>query len=72
MTVLAYFATKKLWPVDYRIGRMAYYLVWGMALWGISLLVRPYVEDQLWLIVITNTAILAAGLSVLYKLRESG
>lgn len=67
MTVLAYFLSRKLWPVDYAIGRMLYYLCWALGLWGISLLIRPFLGEQLWTIIAVNTSILLLGLGVLYK-----
>jgi O-antigen/teichoic acid export membrane protein len=67
MTVTGYWLTRKLWPVDYKLGRMAYYLLVALGGWGLTLLVAPLLPDQMIYRLIINSFILLAILGILYK-----
>lgn len=67
MTVLAYWVSKKIWPVDYPITRMLYYLAVAIVMWLASVWVRPFLQGSIVLILLSNTFILLLGLGLFYK-----
>ncbi|WP_367391933.1 lipopolysaccharide biosynthesis protein [Lewinella sp. LCG006] len=67
MTVAGYWLTRKLWPVDYKLGRMVYYLLMALGGWGLTLLAAELVPDQMAYRLIANSIILFLLLGILYK-----
>lgn len=67
MTVTGYWLTRKLWPVDYKLGRMAFYLLVALGGWGLTLLIVPLLPDLMVYRLIANSFILLVILVVLYK-----
>jgi O-antigen/teichoic acid export membrane protein len=67
MTVMGYWLTRKLWPVDYKLGRMAYYLLVALGGWGLTLLIASLLPDLMVYRLIANSFILLFILLVLYK-----
>ena len=66
MSVAGYWLTRKLWPVDYRLDKMAYYLLTVLIAWGLSLAVGQYLALSTVVNLLVNTVILAAVLGVWY------
>lgn len=67
MAVGGYLLTRKLWPVDYNLPRMAYYLLLALGTWGLSLLVQPYLPEGLAYEIVINSGLLLLMLGILYK-----
>ena len=67
MTVTGYWLTRKLWPVDYKLGRMVFYLLVSLGGWGLTLLIVPLLPDLMVYRLIANSFILLVILVVLYK-----
>ena len=67
MTVAGYWLTRKLWPVDYKLGRMVFYLLVAIGGWGLTLLIAPLLPDLMIYRLIANSLILLAILLVLYR-----
>lgn len=67
MTIAGYLLTRRLWPVNYQLGRMAYYLLLALAGWGVTLLMKPILPDQMVYRLFTNSVVLAIILLLLFK-----
>ncbi|WP_020536984.1 lipopolysaccharide biosynthesis protein [Lewinella cohaerens] len=67
MTVAGYWLTRKLWPVDYKLGRMAYYLLLAIAGWGLTIIMTSFLPDQMVYRLIGNSFVFLAILLLLYK-----
>jgi len=64
---LTYVLSRRLWPVDYQIGRMAYYILLALAIWGISVFIQGYLPKGEVYTIATNTGLLLVALVILYK-----
>lgn len=67
MALLTYVLSRRLWPVDYQIGRMAYYLFLALAIWGVSVFLPDYLPKGEVYTVAANSGLLLAALVILYK-----
>lgn len=71
MTFASYLLTRRLWPVDYQLGRMSYYLLLALASWGATLLLKPILPDQMIYRLLANTLVLSVVLLLLFKTEAS-
>ncbi|MGH1436787.1 MAG: lipopolysaccharide biosynthesis protein [Lewinella sp.] len=67
MAVAGYWLTRKLWPVDYNLGRMAYYLLLAIGGWGLTIVITSFLPDQMIYRLIGNSFVFLAILLLLYK-----
>jgi O-antigen/teichoic acid export membrane protein len=67
MTLGGYWLTRRLWPVDYQLGRMAYYLILALVCWGLSLWLEPFLPVGIAYTIAANTVIMVIALTILYK-----
>lgn len=67
MTVAGYWLTRKLWPVDYKLGRMAYYLLLAIGGWGLTIVMTSFLPDKMVYRLIGNSFVFVAILLLLYK-----
>jgi O-antigen/teichoic acid export membrane protein len=67
MTLGGYWLTRRLWPVDYQLWRMAYYLILALGSWALALCLQPFLPVGIAYTIAANTLILVIALAVLYK-----
>ena len=70
MATLSYFIGKKYYPIDYPIRKMLTYIFVAIGVFYLSEIIRPYLEGNIWLILIVNTLLLFAYLGGFYLLEK--
>lgn len=67
MSVAGYLLTRKYWPVDYRLGKMLYYLVFSLLVWAVSLWLKPILPDDMLMRMGIHTLLLVVFLFGIYR-----
>ncbi|MEL6972305.1 MAG: polysaccharide biosynthesis C-terminal domain-containing protein [Bacteroidota bacterium] len=67
MCIAAYFVTRKFWPVNYQLGRMAYYLLTAIVAWLVSIGLAQTLPDQVGIRIGVNTVLLCLTLLIWYR-----
>jgi O-antigen/teichoic acid export membrane protein len=65
MVIIAYILVQRWWPVSYQLGRMAYYLMLALAIWGVSL-AGADLTTQLWTRTLLHTVLLLLVVVILW------
>jgi O-antigen/teichoic acid export membrane protein len=65
MVVIAYLLVQRWWPVPYQLGRMSYYLLLALAVWGISLALSD-LTPSLWSRTLLHTFLLGIAVIMLW------
>ena len=66
MATVSYFIGKKYYPIDYPIGKMLTYIVVAIFVFGLSEIIRPYLEGSILKILFVNTLLLISYLGGFY------
>jgi O-antigen/teichoic acid export membrane protein len=67
MTVCGYAVSRRYFPIPYRLGRMGYYLVWGLAIYAMSCFLNRWLKATVVAQFILNTGLLVLFLGLLWK-----
>jgi len=67
MMSASYWLGQRKYPVPYEVGKIVLYIVAAVAMYGLSLWVRPSLNENLWGILGVNTLILVLYLSFIYE-----
>jgi O-antigen/teichoic acid export membrane protein len=71
MSIAGYWLTRKIWPVDYQLGRMSYYLMVALAGWGLTVIIASVLPDNLSYRLLANTAVLLVILVLLWATEKA-
>ncbi|MEL6945194.1 MAG: polysaccharide biosynthesis C-terminal domain-containing protein, partial [Bacteroidota bacterium] len=66
MMVISYWLGQRKYPVPYEVGKISVYIIAAVGMYGLSELVRPSLNENLWAILGVNTLILLLYLSIIY------
>ena len=67
MCSLAFIVARPFWHVQYPLGKMVYYLLLALGLWGLSIGLEPIVEEHFVARMGAHTILLFVYLAILYK-----
>lgn len=70
MATVSYLIGKKYYPIDYPIGRMLMYIFSAVAIYYVSTLIRPYLNDSIIQILFVNTLLMISYLVGFYFLEK--
>jgi len=70
MATVSYFIGKKYYPIDYPIGRMLMYIFVAVSVYILSTLIRPYLDENLLLILVVNTLLFLGYLGGFYFMEK--
>ncbi|MEM6699835.1 MAG: polysaccharide biosynthesis C-terminal domain-containing protein, partial [Bacteroidota bacterium] len=66
MMVISYWLGQRNYPVPYEVGKITFYILAAVGMYGLSEWVRPILNENLWFILSVNTLILVLYLSIVY------
>ena len=68
MALASYWTGQKYYPIPYPVAKMGWYILVAIIGYGVSFFIRPFLGEQLWLILFVNTLILGAYIGLMYRL----
>ena len=71
MALVSFLIGKKYYPIDYPIGRILIYIIAAVALYFVSEMIRPNLEDDIVKILLANTGLLVVYLTGLFFMEKN-